>query len=222
MDQRADIYSLGVVFYEMLTGELPLGRFRPPSAKVQVDVRLDEVVLHALEKEPARRYQHASQVKTAVETISGSLAGPAAPVGAPPLVAAAAAPAQPPDRFWRWFAVVVLALIAIPFGIALVGMLAAIAIPNFVKARKAAQDRTRQQQSLVQPAKTVLLIGATNELLNATSNLRLVRVHTDSTLFPGETLVALTTLPERPDRWGGQHQLFHPPPRRQCHDVLLV
>ena len=70
VDHRADIYSLGVVFYQMLTGELPVGRFAPPSRKVQIDVRLDEVVLRALEKEPDRRYQQASELKTRVETIA--------------------------------------------------------------------------------------------------------------------------------------------------------
>lgn len=62
----------------MLTGTLPVGRFQMPSRKAALDVRIDEIVLRALEHEPAQRYQQAQEAKSELQGLEASTASPAA------------------------------------------------------------------------------------------------------------------------------------------------
>jgi tRNA A-37 threonylcarbamoyl transferase component Bud32/tetratricopeptide (TPR) repeat protein len=148
VDSRADLYSCGVILFELLTGRKPFvanelarilamhvtappPRFAAVAPEARLPAALEDVVLHALEKDPARRYQTAGQFAAALESLETAivpqaLAAAAVVRGRRALVGARvistellALYARLPAEFRRWtplFGVlgVVLALVIVP------------------------------------------------------------------------------------------------------------
>ncbi|WP_164007841.1 serine/threonine-protein kinase [Pyxidicoccus trucidator] len=75
-DARADIFSLGVILYEWLTGEVPLGTFDLPSRRRQgMDPRLDDIVTRCLKPDPEDRYPSVTAlIADLMVLVPGSLA----------------------------------------------------------------------------------------------------------------------------------------------------
>ncbi|MBC8351901.1 MAG: SUMF1/EgtB/PvdO family nonheme iron enzyme [Planctomycetes bacterium] len=72
VDHRADIYSLGIMFYEMLTGRLPTADWKAPSLETDIDKRIDQVIQRSIKEAPEERYQQAQEVHHELEQISSA------------------------------------------------------------------------------------------------------------------------------------------------------
>ena len=68
-DQRADVYSTGVMLHELLTGKLPGEDPRPASAICRCNAKLDRIIKRATEPDPALRYSTADQLREDLEKI---------------------------------------------------------------------------------------------------------------------------------------------------------
>jgi tetratricopeptide (TPR) repeat protein/predicted Ser/Thr protein kinase len=137
LDKRSDIFSLGVVLYEALTGKRPFARPsleatfhairseqpEPPTAlRSGIPLELERIIMKCIRKDPAERYQHAEEMASDLRSLRTTTVGiPGGPSGPSGPADATAHGAHPPRRGRKLLilipAVLLLAVLAYLFGV---------------------------------------------------------------------------------------------------------
>jgi eukaryotic-like serine/threonine-protein kinase len=154
VDARSDLYSIGIVLYELLTGRVPFDAESPVTVALkqvneapipprqlvpEIPPALDAIVLRAMEKDPARRFADADEFIAALE------AGRVAPLPPPPVEEVLVEDERRGRRWWLWL-LILLALAAIAFGLYSVLRPEQLTVPNVIGRESATATQILQNR----------------------------------------------------------------------------
>jgi beta-lactam-binding protein with PASTA domain len=156
VDARSDLYSIGIVLYELLTGVVPFDAESPVTVALkqvseapvpprernpQIPLWLDAVVLRALEKEPAHRFASADEF---IEALRGGTLAPVEVVPPPPPVEEILEEDDRRARRWWLWLLILLALAAIAVGAYLLLRPQQATVPNVIGRKSATASQMLQ------------------------------------------------------------------------------
>jgi beta-lactam-binding protein with PASTA domain/predicted Ser/Thr protein kinase len=155
VDARSDLYSIGIVLYELLTGRVPFDAESPVTVALmqvneapvppsqlnpEVSPALEAVVMRALEKDPARRFADAEEFIAALEAARAGHE-----VLPPPPVVEEVVEEEPGRRWWVWL-LILLALAAIALGLYLLLRPENVEVPNVIGRQSATATQILQNR----------------------------------------------------------------------------